>query len=318
MAPTQYLDTFGVHGVSTSVLGDNAFDGNLQITHDIGANVNSGVELALYDPGCVTEQALSGTAVSLTASDFIADNFTYTVTIDDSLVGNVSNTFVEYKDDNDSIVGESEGAIVFCTRISTFAEDFFVGYYQFDFRIRFNLTQNEFDFTDIAISEVDEQVIETSVNDNFGVGACLCDDDFDCYVNPPSVNANAQALDFCLFPTISDIETSVVEISNFNALMTGGEGGVESTTLVSYGDGVWEENDFATVSVVGQTVRVSAIVPEEYFTATELNVTGTVFLEFARMAEFESFNFVVKLEDVELEKVDYFGCFAKMLIGFFR
>lgn len=339
MSPTQFMDTFGVLGTSTTILGDNLFDGALQVTHDIGKDIdadgiNGGVNVALYDYGCENEQALSGLTVSIEPYEFIADTFTYNVTIDDSLIGNVSSTFVNFAADEGNVIGESVGEILFCTQISTFTEEFFVAYYEFNFEIPFNLTENEFTFANATIATQNITELDVDVEDGYGVEACRCDDSFACIADPDPIESDRQALDVCIYPTAEGgLDASDVFISNFNATLSN-DAGVTFSPVV-FGDGEWEITVFTTVAVENNIVRVSTIVLEGFFTSeeTELTVDGTAFLEFvsARTDDRKPFQLVVGLagtgeeetedeieegtEDVEAN-VTPIGCLRLMFISF--
>jgi hypothetical protein len=323
--PTSFMDSFGILGdIESSVLGGNIFDGTLQITHKIGLNIDvdagGSVDMELYKYGCENEPlSMSGLLVSIDPYEFSQENFTYNVTIDDTLLGDQDNIFVNYTSPL------SAGDIIFCTRVSTYTQDFHVAYYDFNFNIPFDLSENEISFAGANIVANEPDDVGTVIEDGFGVASCQCDKQFNCFVDPPEVSADEQALDFCIWPTSStSLISDMVRISNFNAILSKDDVSFEPVTFGD--DGVYNVNQLATVSVDNDRILVSTIVPEAFFeekTVEVMEVSGTAFLELTDMRtdDFLPFKLSVGLAFVDGDNGIGMGCLASMvkaMKSFFR
>lgn len=297
--------------------GSNYFDGNLAISHVLGASVTDPVVVKLFDTGCINEESDPTAVVSTLATSQSGISYSYQVSIDQSKIGDDatgSATYVKCAPGANSAC--SVGNIQFCTRVSTYHGSIEVAFVETNFDLAFNLTDNDFNLGSIGITENQPDSFITDVDTDFTVDACQCADH--ACVAPETIEQDT-SLVMCLYaehPTPG--MASNVRISNFNIDVQDAAGASNFVYQpVTFGTNQWVTDGLTVVDVgTNDYVMITTPIVAQFFiqNVASIDVTGNAFLEFKSQKEgrqvFAEYGMVIGLGagvGVDL------GCFANLV-----
>jgi len=266
--------------------GDSFFDDALNVTNTIGSKVAADVLVELFDFQCVNAKGkeVATSAVQITYEVNDPDDFWFMVQIDQSNIGDDTEGFV-FLDNTDGPTGNSTGSVKFCTRVSTCEGSVQIAFRETNYVLRFDLTENNFDISDIDIEENVPDSFITDVETDFSVEVYQCANYEQ--VSPHTLDQD-ENLVICLEPSHSGDLASVVHISNFNIKMEAGS--VANEDLVEYNPvwfstGGWESDSLTAVSEEADPndiIMISTPVVAQFFiqSHTDISISGNCFLEF--------------------------------------
>ena len=315
-APTSIIQTWFVGSSSLTTDPANIFDSSLQILNPIGNSIQPGnVQVQLFDYGCQVPKNSTGLVVSLQPSSYVANNFSYSVFVNKTLIGQNIGGFVNFIDDGNNSAS-SKGEISFCTRVSAYHLGVHVSYHQLDLKLLFDLTENSFILSTVNIEQNDPSAFSTDVTSSFGVMACQCNDDYQCYSTipapNPTINQN-ENLVMCIYPTSTSNDASSVQISNFNVGLSAP--GV-TYDPVAFGPSGWIVDALSIVSLQSgtETIKISAPVVASFFIQNHqsIDVSGNAFLEY-KSGKNDDLAFTPFQMEVSLARNMEIGCFATIL-----
>lgn len=283
--PTSYTAAWMVGNTSVTVSGNNAFDGFLNITNEIGSSITEQVQVQLFDYDCLNEKESMNTTNAVTIFDVnpVPSAFHYSVNVSQSNIGSDTGGFV-------SMTTNSTGDIKFCTRVKTTVGSVDVHYRDTNFALGFDLTNNTFNVS-VNISANPEDVFETTVDTGFKIKPCQCEN-FGC------INKNIKqdtAFVICLEP-IHEGGLDVVSIKNFNIKMSAGDVGENDYVEynpVWFGNGGYQTDSLTNVvqQPNGKILMIMTSVVAQFFIKDHetLEVSGNGFLEFDSASKVDSF-----------------------------
>eukprot|EP00588_Corethron_pennatum_P026594 CAMPEP_0194312840 /NCGR_PEP_ID=MMETSP0171-20130528/9769_1 /TAXON_ID=218684 /ORGANISM="Corethron pennatum, Strain L29A3" /LENGTH=264 /DNA_ID=CAMNT_0039067541 /DNA_START=399 /DNA_END=1189 /DNA_ORIENTATION=+ len=176
----------------------------------------------------------------------------------------------------DTELGFSKGALKMCIKTQAYLGDISVTFHKERVQLSFDLTQNSFTVSDVAISASDYTMQTVGLNSIYDVLACRCN--YTSYACDTKVSALEQneLLFICLRPNSSD-----VFISNFDMAYT--QAGKEVNYFVNMGNDGPETSFLSALFKSGDEIRVISRLISDLFISDEksFNVEGNAYLEFS-------------------------------------
>lgn len=317
-SPTSIIDHWLVGNTVVTQNGSNYFDGAISVTNSIGSKVKDPVTIKLFSKNCDNESTPSSSQVVKIGPIAQHPSFSYVLNIDQSLIGadvaQQIGTYITCLPDQNSSC--SRGSIEFCTRVSTHTGSIEVAFRETNFKLDFDLTDNNFNVTSVGIADNSPDSFNTDVGTDFDVEACQCDSSLSC-LNPVPISQN-ENLVVCLKP-IHNFDQSVannVKITNFNIKIFAG--GVEYDP-VWFSTGSYQHDILTSVfeDSSKNTIRISAPITAQFFIKNHNNigVSGNAFLEF-KSAKEGAPSFAGFMMEVRLAQVNQIGCFQNLIQKF--
>lgn len=294
-------------------------NGTLIATNEIGSSVlNNSVSVVLLEYGCETELNRTGLEVELSNyTEYVVGGvYQWKIQviperISSNLGGmvNITNSSVSQ--------GSSVGSLQFCTRVSTHLDDIQVGFYEGNYQLQFDFTNNTFSLAGVGIELNDLDDFSTAVDDSFHIDTCHCAN-FNCIADQ-TIQQNDDVV-MCITPD-GDGDPSVVKIANFNLRMTD----TATSTLVYdpiiFGASTWDADGLTSVSEdpTSNTVMIKTPVIAQFFSAQVLQVDmlGNALLEFTSKTQAMTFASYGLTFGLELPDEDEPGCLEKLFALFF-
>jgi len=316
-SPTTYITQWLVGPTSYSLnVGNNYFDGSLDLTNPIGPSANlNNVAVQLFDFNCQNKKDNTNSTNAVTISSIDTSqvqSFGYSVNIDQSNIGDDTGEFVVS-------TGPSTGDVKFCTRVSTWEGSIEVAFRETVFALSYDLTNNTFALTNTQIQENDPDSFITDVDTDFSVLVYQCIN-YVKVTNPPALQQDENIV-ICLEPTHVGSMAHVVHISNFNVKVYAGSDTTNDYVEynpVWFGTNGWNSNSLTDVKEKPDpedVIMISTPVIAQFFIQghTTIKLSGNCFLEFDSVKEARAS--VITAYDMEfgVEMNAEVGCFVGLM-----
>jgi len=298
-----------------NVEGSYLLNMTLRCSHDIGAKGINNVQVELYDFNCeeVQEKNNSTNAVRIVQEAKDSSLFNYSADFFQNNAPGFTGGF-------DHPNNDGTGAVKFCTRVSTWTGSILVAFYETNFVLNYDMSDNGFSILNIEIAENDPNSFVTDLLDDYSVEICQCNN-FLCLNSddPKSLIQQDDNLVVCLEPKHPGGQESLVQISNFNLNLVAGEG----ITYVEYipvwfNTTGWAHDVLTSVEEQpngGNIIMVTTPVVAQFFIQghNRLNVSGNCFLQLVgskieKEPVFSAYNMLI---DIKVE--DQGGCLQKLM-----
>lgn len=296
-------------------------NGTIVATNHIGYSVgNQSVSAELLNYGC--DHQINRTGLELELSNvteyFIGGVYQWKMQVIPEKLNDSPGGMVNITHDLGQV---SEGFIQFCTRVSTWLGALQVGFYEGNYKLKFDFSNNTFSLDAVGVDQDDQDNFVTDVENPFTLDACQCAN-FACVTTPanPVPIKQDSSLVICLTPS-SLGDASVVKITNFNLRIVDSIGGAVTYDPVTFGGSSWAPNGITLVQEDpnSNTIMITAPIIAIFFTegVQQIDALGNALLEFVGKQEVTTFNSYGLQFNLAAPEEEELGCLDRLFAMFF-